>query len=118
MPEWVTCPHCGELNDKGSKICSACRQKIEGVINADWQDEITTIREEPPKKSSRSDKVMCPHCGEPNVLGSNICGGCLRSIREVGNPEREDFFETKWQPPTPPGVITRIKRWWWGLFNG
>jgi predicted Fe-S protein YdhL (DUF1289 family) len=66
-----------------------------------------------------SDKIKCPHCGELNVEGSNICGGCLRNISEVARREREDHIETVWQKPplrsVRPSLLNRIKRWWWRL---
>ncbi|MBW1809210.1 MAG: hypothetical protein JRJ87_13530 [Deltaproteobacteria bacterium] len=60
-----------------------------------------------------SKKTKCPHCGEMNIAGSNICGGCLRNISEVARREREDHIETVWQKPPPrPNLLNRIKRWW------
>jgi hypothetical protein len=56
--------------------------------------------------------VACPFCGHANVLGSNICGGCLRNIRHVANPERTDFEETMFEHTAPPraGFFRRLWR--------
>ncbi|HUU02743.1 MAG TPA: hypothetical protein VM425_15000 [Myxococcota bacterium] len=63
-----------------------------------------------------SKKIKCPHCGEMNIEGSNICGRCLRNISEVANRERQDNIQTVWQEPPPrPGLLRRMKRWWWRL---
>jgi hypothetical protein len=61
-------------------------------------------------------KVACPHCGERNAVGSNVCGSCLRDIRRVGNPNREDLIETHKtrhtpRPMTLRGLWRRMKRW-------
>ncbi len=61
------------------------------------------------------ERIACPFCGERNVKGSNICGRCLRSIREVANPEREDYVETaKTANPNrgSAGWLRRLLRWW------
>ena len=60
------------------------------------------------------EKIPCPHCGELNILGSNICGGCLKDIRKIANPEREDLEQTA-KTPHPKGNLSlfrRLKRWW------
>lgn len=56
-------------------------------------------------------RIPCPFCGESNVLGSNVCGRCLRNIRKVANPEAEDFVETVFTAPPKPGPWRRFKRW-------
>lgn len=58
--------------------------------------------------------VRCPHCGEWNALGSNICGGCMRDIRQIANPERSDLEKTakKKMPRRPSGPLQRFLRWW------
>lgn len=63
---------------------------------------------------STDDKIPCPHCGELNIRGSNICGRCLRDIRSIANPEREDFIETAKtsRKYARRSWWKRIKRWW------
>ena len=60
------------------------------------------------------DKVLCPHCGEANVYGSNICGGCMKDIRKLANPNRDEFEETAKtrNPHMNIGLWRRIARWW------
>lgn len=60
------------------------------------------------------DKVRCPHCGEWNIRGSNLCGRCLRDIRSIANPEREDSIETAKtsRKVARKTLWKRIKRWW------
>ncbi|MBW2699468.1 MAG: hypothetical protein JRF33_01505 [Deltaproteobacteria bacterium] len=60
------------------------------------------------------EKIQCPYCGEMNVLGSNICGGCLRSIRRLGNPERQDLEQTAKtrHPRSDRSLWKRLCLWW------
>ncbi len=59
-------------------------------------------------------EVACPHCGEKNVIGSNICGRCMRDIRSIANPDRADLEHTAKtrNPHKKVGLIRRLKRWW------
>jgi hypothetical protein len=58
------------------------------------------------------EKVPCPYCGEPNVYGSNICGRCMRDIREVANPERSDVEHTAKTKYPKRSLWKRIRGWW------
>ncbi len=58
------------------------------------------------------DRIQCPYCGESNVAGSSVCGGCLRNIRHVANAQAEDDIATVFTPPPKPSLWRRIKRWW------
>jgi hypothetical protein len=60
------------------------------------------------------DRIPCPFCGENNVYGSNICGGCFKPIRKVANPEREDLIVTEKKPNPQVGLggFWRRLRYW------
>ena len=61
-----------------------------------------------------NEKITCPYCGESNVMGSNICGGCLKDIRHLANPERQDLEQTAKtrHPQSTLSLWQRIKKWW------
>jgi uncharacterized membrane protein YvbJ len=58
------------------------------------------------------EKVPCPYCGEQNVQGSNICGRCMRDIRDVANPERSDVENTAKTKYPKRSLWRRIRGWW------
>lgn len=64
------------------------------------------------------ERIECPYCGESNVQGSSVCGGCLRNIRHVANAQAEDFVETVFAPPPKASLWRRIKRWYWRMRRG
>jgi predicted amidophosphoribosyltransferase len=59
-------------------------------------------------------QIPCPYCGALNSEGSNICGRCMRDIREVANPERRDIEPTSKviNPVKRAGLLRQIIRWW------
>jgi len=64
------------------------------------------------------ERIKCPYCGESNVQGSSVCGGCLRNIRHLDKARAEDFVETVFAPPPKAGLWRRIKRWLRRLRSG
>jgi hypothetical protein len=66
-------------------------------------------------------KVRCPYCGAHNAMGSNVCGGCMKDIRRLANPDRADFEETSWEPSARPKARFRpwrkFRRWLKRLFR-
>lgn len=58
------------------------------------------------------EKIPCPFCDEPNARGSNICGRCMRDIRDVANPERADLEQTAKTKHPRRSLLMRLKGWW------
>ena len=60
------------------------------------------------------EKIQCPYCGEMNAMGSNICGGCMKDIRRLANPDREDLEQTAKtrNPILDRSLRRRLRRWW------
>ena len=86
----------------------------EGLDCFRLSDTVSALRSHEPMPELTEQPISCPYCGEMNIMGSNICGGCMKDIRHLANPERQDLEQTAKtrNPHSQQSWWQRLKRWW------